>query len=245
MNPYSAHIHAGNHTMDLFVRAYPWDGVASYLESMAVGGLAHVPEIRAWDWSRESRRVGMVCFGVGITECVQCAESLLRAGAEVRIIYANRDLAHAILLDRLRALLVDFPEHFRLRHCLSQPATGSALSTPDASSPMGREGTTRGRVDAAVLAEEFGGAWADGQPVEHFLMVGTGAMERAVLGMLGRAELVDLSQIRGHPEFLLMKGPAGDNTDWQPLSPPASTATARAPLAPGPGSGPVTRRDEL
>ena len=83
--------------MDLFVRVYPWDGVASYLGSMAVGELAHVPEVRAWDWARESRRVGMVCFGVGVTECVQCADALLRAGAEVRLIYANRDLAHAIL----------------------------------------------------------------------------------------------------------------------------------------------------
>ena len=45
-------------------------------------------------------------------------------------------------------------------------------------------------------------------------------MERAALDMVFEAGLRDPARIRGHPDFLLMKGPRGDNTNWQPLAPP-------------------------
>ena len=47
-----------------------------------------------------------------------------------------------------------------------------------------------------MLAQEFGGAWQDGEVAEHFLMIGTSDMERSVLGLLGRARLVDFSKVR-------------------------------------------------
>ena len=41
---------------------------------------------------------------------------------------------------------------------------------------------------------------------QHVLPIGSPEQDRAVLGMAGRAKLFDFSKIRGHPEFLLMKG---------------------------------------
>merc|ERR1740130_858990 len=187
--------------------AYP-GGVSEKLCALPVDAYAHVPEIRALDWRRDSKRVGMVCFGVGITECLGPAEALLKAGGEVRLVYSNRNAEQIILLDEARALLRAYPGSFRLRHCLSQPG----------------EKLTRGRVDHKVLAQEFGGAWKDGGVAEHFLMIGTSDMERSVLGLLGRASLVDFSKIRGHPLFLLLKGPHGTNSDWAALSLPEPKA---------------------
>ena len=82
VRPYSAHVHPANQTFELVVKAYP-GGVSEKLCALPVDAYAHVPEIRALDWRRDSKRVGMVCFGVGITECLGPAEALLKAGAEV------------------------------------------------------------------------------------------------------------------------------------------------------------------
>lgn len=218
VRPYSAHVHPVNQTFELVVKAYP-GGVSEKLCVLPVDEYAHVPEIRALDWRRDSKRVGMVCFGVGITECLGPAEALLKAGGEVRLVYSNSNAEQIILLDEARALLRGYAGRFRLRHCLSQPVEGAALDAVKAGKGEG-EKLTRGRVDHKVLAQEFGGAWKDGKLAEHFLMIGTSDMERSVLGLLGRASLVDFSKIRGHPLFLLLKGPHGSNSNWDALSPP-------------------------
>jgi ferredoxin-NADP reductase len=228
--PYSAHWEPGeNATFALVVKIYPGGppataGVSAYLGALAVGARAHVPEAQALDWRRDARRVAMVCFGVGLTECLVPAAVLLRAGAEVRLVAASRDAGQQILLDELRALHDAHPDRFRVRHCLSN---ASATAAADGGASGAR--VTRGRVDPAVLREEFGGAWRDGAPVEHFFIIGTGMMEVATLGMIREAELVDFSRIRGHPPFLLVKGPHGANSGWDALSPPASERDEECP----------------
>lgn len=225
LNPYSAHLVDGNKSFELVVKIYPSGGpptspgVSAYLGALLVGEYAHVPEVRALDWRRDSRRTGMVCFGVGITECLGPARKLLEAGAEVRLIYANRHAGQILMREEYAALLNAYPTRFRIRHCLSQPTPGA----PPLEKLPG-ERATKGRVDYKVLKAEFGGAWADGEHVQHFFMIGTTAMERAVLGMIGRAQLADFAAIRGHPEFLLMKGPHGHNSDWTRLSPPSEAS---------------------
>lgn len=215
----------GNKSFELVVKIYPSGGpptspgVSAYLGALLVGEYAHVPEVRALDWRRDSRRTGMVCFGVGITECLGPARKLLEAGAEVRLIYANRHAGQILMREEYAALLNAYPTRFRIRHCLSQPTPGA----PPLEKLPG-ERATKGRVDYKVLKAEFGGAWANGEHVQHFFMIGTTAMERAVLGMIGRAQLADFAAIRGHPEFLLMKGPHGHNSDWTRLSPPSEAS---------------------
>mmetsp|Transcript_33886 Transcript_33886/g.79337 ORF Transcript_33886/g.79337 Transcript_33886/m.79337 type:complete len:334 (-) Transcript_33886:8-1009(-) len=218
LQPYSAHVDTANRTFDIVVKIYPpvkdppSPAVSAYLGAVAVGDYVHVPELRAWDWRRESRRMAMVCFGVGITECLTLAEPLLRFGAEVRLVYANRDAAQTVLLGQLHRLLDLYPSRFRLRLCMSAEEPGPSPSRAG-------ERMTHGRVSSAVLKDEFGGAWGDGNVAQHYFVVGSPEMEMAALSMLGRALLVNMATLRGHPPWLAMKGPYGKNSKWEALSP--------------------------
>ena len=44
-------------------------------------------------------------------------------------------------------------------------------------------------------------------------------MERETIGVAMGSGIIK-EKIRGHPLFLLMLGPGGDNAPWRPLSPP-------------------------
>jgi len=232
LQPYSAHmVDSSKQSFDLIVKIYPsiepptsdHPGVSAYLGALAINDYVHIPEIRALDWWRDSKRVGLICFGVGITECLAPAKVLLQDGAEVRMVYANRYADDQILLEELRVLLVEYPDRFRLRHCLSrQPQPASVGIEMDSVASIGGERTTHGRVDSIVLNEEFGGSWHDGDVIQHFFMVGTDEMEHAVIGMVAQARLFDFSKFRGHPTCLLAKGPYGSNSKWTALSPPPS-----------------------
>ena len=153
-------------------------------------------------------------------QCGAMQEQAERLHAELANAKRSAEEAH----DELRALRDAHPDRFRVRHCLSN---ASATAAADGGASGAR--VTRGRVDPAVLREEFGGAWRDGAPVEHFFIIGTSMMEVATLGMIREAELVDFSRIRGHPPFLLVKGPHGANSGWDALSPPASERDEECP----------------
>ena len=198
---------------------------------MEIGEKVHIPEIRALDWKSQSTdNAAFICFGVGITECYEPAKRLLRNGAEVRLLYASRTLEDRIYLDELHALLQNYPTRFRVRHCLSQSA--SETETQEGPTRPGTERISYGRVNATIFREEFGSPWLDGGHVpEQYLFIGTSEMEQAVLGMIGQAQLYDLTTLRGHPNFMLILGPHGINSIWEPLSPlptpsrPALSAT--------------------
>ena len=87
------------------------------------------------------------------------------------MIYGNRNAGQIILSNETAQLLHDYPNRFRLRHALSQPAAETVLDSGK-KSKLG-ERTTKGRVDHKVLKQEFGGKWADGKVAQHFFMIGT------------------------------------------------------------------------
>ena len=65
----------GDGSFSIVVKVYPGEppayaAVSAHLGSLPVGEYAHVPSIRAQDWRRDAARVGMLCFGVGLVECL-------------------------------------------------------------------------------------------------------------------------------------------------------------------------------
>lgn len=76
------------------------------------------------DYRRDSKRTGMVCFGVGATECVPLARAALGDGGHVRMLVANRDAV--VLGPELKALEAQYPRTLRVSHYLSRPRPGAA-----------------------------------------------------------------------------------------------------------------------
>ena len=217
LRPYSATLDGD--TFELHVKICDdRGGVSAFLGAVAVGEEVHVPEIRAVDYVRGSRAAAMVCFGVGVTECVPAAEALLRNGGEVRALISCRDASQVVMGEALDALAERYPGRVRLRYYFSRPRPGDVP-------PRGgdhRRDVRAGRVDAAALADAFGGNWSDGGlTARHLHAVGTEGMKVAAFKMSLEAGLfADQRQARGHPRFALMLGPYGENAPWRPLSPP-------------------------
>jgi ferredoxin-NADP reductase len=222
---YSMLLDAGRRTFNLTVKVYPGGpphtrGTSAFLGAAPVGTFVEVPETRAMLWSSSlspsPRRVGMVAFGVGMAECLEPLELLLTAGAEVRLLTAYRREPEILYRERLRELLDAHGARLTVRHCLSQGwrtelrlAEGGSASCPTG------ERITNGRIDAAVVRQAFGD-WshrpgsASVSPL-HFLVVGTGQMERSCWAWLQEELGVT------HRQHALLAG----STGWRPLVPSA------------------------
>ena len=182
-------------------------GVSAYLGALKIGAYAHVPEIRAMDYHRDARRVAMICFGVGVTECLPLGMKMLARGAEVRMAVLDRDASRAVLLREFAELEAAYPTSLRVRRYFSRPRPGDL---------------ERGypRVDVAALRDFFGGSWIDGKPADYLEIVGSARHERDAYEMVLAAAIWPTLFIgMGHPPFIIMKGPDGFNAPWQPLSP--------------------------
>lgn len=197
-------------SFNLTVKIYPGGpprtrGLSAYLGVLHVGALIHVPHTRTIPWlltpsGFSTAHVGLIAFGVGIAEVIEPAQLLLTGGATVSLVYASRARSSILYRERTCRLLRAHPETFRVRHCLSRPGDARKDAADIACAP--NERITAGRIDASVVAEEFGGSWADHRTgdkgsssigiarrsdhgnVVHFMVVGTTQMEQAAWGLI-------------------------------------------------------------
>ena len=69
----------------------------------------------------------------------------------------------------------------------------------------------------------------DGKPADYLEIVGTGRNERDAYEMVLEAGIWSKAHVgKGHPPFIIMKGPDGFNAPWRPLSPPEIPETPRS-----------------
>lgn len=140
------------------------------------------------------RFVGIVAFGVGITEALPVAEAEIEQGdAEmVKLLWASRTLADTFWEQRIGAL--EASGKFELVHLFSRETRAGAL---------------HGRVSTQVLKEVFGpSAWPTSNNDTcaadiRFLAVGTKEMMKDAQAMLAE---IGYSM----PEHALLKGVEGD-----------------------------------
>ena len=163
---------------DITVKVYPGGVCSGYLDSVQVGESISVFKMGAKQRAA-GRHVGLIAFGVGITEALPlCAAELSKPDAEhVRLLWASKTYGDLFWHEEIAALRAAHPERFSVATILSREQ---------------REGCLHGRCSAAVLAEVFDGAWgtAAGGPHEaardavRFLSVGTKPMMRQAEAML-------------------------------------------------------------
>lgn len=153
---------------DVTLKVYPGGRASGFIDRLRVGEEMGTFGMRAGRRRRPGRNVGIVVFGVGITEGLPVARAELDGEAEeVVLLWASRTMDDAFWLDEIGALEEEFPGRFRVVHILSREV---------------RDGCLRGRIDQEVLGDIFG-AWQGDDA--RFLPVGTKEMMAITDGLLG------------------------------------------------------------
>lgn len=155
---------------DVTFKAYPNGRASGCLDRLKVGDCIHTFGKSANRRRQPGKFVGIVMYGVGITEGLPVARAELEKGdAEtVVLLWASRTMEDTFWWGELKALQRQYPDKFQLRLILSRQK---------------REGCLHGRIDAGVLAQVFetGGY---NKKEARFLSVGTKEMMRMTDGWL-------------------------------------------------------------
>jgi len=163
---------------DITVKVYPNGRASGYLDRVQVGEAIHV-----FAMGRKVRHggshVGIVAFGVGITEALPIAEKELEGSdaQHVLLLWASRTMGDTFWHDQIARLQAAHGARFEAQIILSREE---------------REGMLHGRLSATMLSQLIDGAWrtAPGgkneaaRPGLRFLTVGTKEMMREADGWL-------------------------------------------------------------
>jgi len=119
-------------TFDIIVKCYPdRDGASAWLDTVQIGENALLagpfppfPQMRTRN--EGGREIGLVCFGVAISEMIALADAeLRRKDVElVVLLWANRRRDDRALVDELLLLNRQHPQRFMVKQIFSQEAGG-------------------------------------------------------------------------------------------------------------------------
>lgn len=173
---------------DITLKVYPGGRASGYLDRCPIGGSIDVFGLAKGKQRCPGSHIGLIAYGVGITEALPVAAALLseqdlQLGSldwaepeRVLLLWASRTYGDTFWHDRIAALKEQHGDRFEVRTILSRED---------------REGSLKGRVSPEVLSEVFDGAWGT-QPGSNrragvrFLSVGTKEMMMDTDKMLGK-----------------------------------------------------------
>lgn len=162
---------------DLTIKVYPNGRCSGYLDRIKVGECIHVFP-RGNNQRSTPGLVGLVAFGVGITEALPLAEAELAKGDahQVTLLWALRNREDEFWKDRIVALYAQYGTRFKLVRIFSR----------DDAPADDRGMCLQGRISAEVLRHVFEEGWEIGEGGKHgsmrdsvrFVTVGTKPMMR-------------------------------------------------------------------
>lgn len=153
---------------DITFKVYPSGRCSGYLDSLEVGDTANV-FAKGDKKRRPGTHVGLIAFGVGITEAlpVAAAELAKPDATEVVLVWASRTPADTFWHDRIKDLQERHPDTFTVVHAYSQENVAGAL---------------HGRLNPDMLKGVFA-RWG-AVDAARFVTVGTKPMMAAADAML-------------------------------------------------------------
>lgn len=153
---------------DVTFKVYPNGRASGFLDRLKVGAEMHTFAKKSGRRRNPGAHVGIIAYGVGITEGLPVARAELeQASAEkVVLLWASRTMDDTFWRDEITALRTEYPLQFEVRHILSRER---------------RDGCLHGRIDANILNKVFGGF---DREQARFLPVGTKDMMRLTDEML-------------------------------------------------------------
>eukprot|EP00039_Didymoeca_costata_P025208 m.12638 g.12638 ORF g.12638 m.12638 type:complete len:297 (+) comp4698_c0_seq1:99-989(+) len=180
---------------ELLVKVYPNGQVSSYLDSVPVGesiycARAITKPVRP---PEQVKRLGLIAYGIGISDVLHTSKKYLDEGAAVRLIYAVKGKEDAIMTEDLDILAKLYSNKFYVRYQLSRE--------PDAPT-YGKE-WYHGRLSEDVLREVFSDWVSDDSMLATTAtdVIGTKQMMKSTFAML---DSIGLTR-----RLIGPKGPAG------------------------------------
>ena len=161
---------------DITFKLYPGGLCSGYLHSLKIGDF-----MECFGKGQKARdpgtHVGLVAYGVGITECLPVAAAELSKddAKVVTLLWASKRYGDKFWLDSIQELREAYPSRFTFYTILSREE---------------REGSLKGRINADILKQVFLDAWCEDAEMDsmRFLAIGTKPMMKdcyAHLGTLG------------------------------------------------------------
>jgi len=155
-----------NDEFDITLKVYPNGRASGFLDRLQVGEEINTFGVSANRTRKPGTFVGIVAYGVGITEGLPMAKAELEKGDanQVVLLWASRTSKDTFWSDDIESLKKKYPEKFTMVHILSREE---------------REGCLHGRIDHKVLQQVF--KPSDSEKA-RFLSVGTKEMMRMTDG---------------------------------------------------------------
>eukprot|EP00554_Chaetoceros_debilis_P016419 CAMPEP_0194118714 /NCGR_PEP_ID=MMETSP0150-20130528/36738_1 /TAXON_ID=122233 /ORGANISM="Chaetoceros debilis, Strain MM31A-1" /LENGTH=262 /DNA_ID=CAMNT_0038810193 /DNA_START=90 /DNA_END=878 /DNA_ORIENTATION=- len=151
---------------DITLKVYPNGRASGFLDRLQIGEEMNTFGISAKRTRQKGEYVGIVAYGVGMTEGLPIAKAELEKGDAKRVVllWASRTWDDTFWKEDLASLTKQYPDQFEMVHILSREQ---------------RDGCLHGRVNPEVLQQVF-------QPTDsekaRFLSVGTKEMMRMTDG---------------------------------------------------------------
>lgn len=158
---------------DVTIKVYPNGRASGFLDSLEVGQTTGSFGMSAGRQRNPGSYVGIISYGVGITEGLPVARAELEANdaKKVVLVWAVRNYDDVFWSDEIQNLQTRYPDRFEITHVVSRETQATV-----------RKGDIAGqRIDANLLAKIF--TPEDGAEA-RFLSVGTKAMMRQTEDLL-------------------------------------------------------------
>lgn len=155
---------------DVTLKVYPNGRASGYLDRLRVGDNVHSFGMRCSRSHNPGSYVGIIAYGVGITEGLPVARAELEKGLAKKLVllWASRTMADTFWNEQIEKLKTDFPDTFQIVYILSREENDDCL---------------HGRIDRTVLSSVFD-VPQDERDQARFLSVGTKEMMKLTDGML-------------------------------------------------------------
>jgi len=157
---------------DLTIKIYEGARVGGLLDALKPGETVGMWKKPSSNRVQAGTHVGLIAFGVGITEILPVAESQLSSPGvqSVVVLWASRTRGDTFWEDRIAALKAKHGDRFELVHALSREKAPGAMY---------------GRVSVPMMRQVFVDRWGAVDPAGmRFLSVGTKQMMRGTREML-------------------------------------------------------------
>lgn len=159
---------------DVTVKVYPNGRASGYLDRLQVGDCIHTFGMRRGGQRNPGSYVGVIAYGVGITEALPVARAeLVKADAQkVVLLWASRTKADTFWNQEIEELEKDYPDQLEVVRIYSRETVCDQ-----------EEGILHGRITPQILKDVFQQAKNVADDA-RFLSVGTKEMMRLTDGML-------------------------------------------------------------